>query len=71
MRHPTAQSHELHEHTLKVITTGVSFEANLDFGGCVLKISYQCVNIPACFNDMIPLVIYCFVYVYEAEGILS
>ena len=71
MKHPTAQSHALHEHTLEDITTGVSFEANLDFGGCVLKINYQCVNILAFFNETLPLVIYCFVYVCKTEGILS
>ena len=39
MRHPTAQSHALHENTLKLITTGASSEAILDFGGDVWKLT--------------------------------
>ena len=39
MRHPTAQSHALHENTLEVIPTGASSEAILDFGGYVWKLT--------------------------------
>ena len=39
MRHPTAQSHVLHEHTLEVVTTGVSSEAILVFGGYVWELT--------------------------------
>ena len=36
-----------------------------------LKINYQCVNILSFLNETLPLVIYYFVSVSEAEGILS
>ena len=66
MRHPA-----LHENTLEVITTGASSEAILDFGGYVLKVNYQCVNILSFLTETLPLVIYYFVSVCGADGILS
>ena len=43
------------------------------FSGCILKISFQCINILSFFNEMlpVPLIIYCFGSVCEAGDILS
>ena len=50
---------------------GCQFWGDFGFWRLCLKIKYQCVNILSFLNETLPMVIYCFVSVSEAEGILS
>ena len=50
---------------------GCQFWGDFGFWRLCLKINYQCVNILSFLNETLPLVIYHFVFVCEAEGMLS
>ena len=63
-----------HMHCMKTVRSyhdGCQFWGDFGFWWLCLKINYQCVNILSFLNETLPLVIYYFVSVCEAEGILS